>query len=154
LNVSGTGLFLLVTIAGQFCGYVTSSYVSDTLGRRKTFMVFAACAIVVDIAYMQLNLADAALLAMGFPLGFFQSGVLGGTGAFLTELFPTRIRGTAQGFTFNAGRGLGAAFPALVGYFSERYTLALMFSVFVIVAYSFVFIASFLLPETKGKELA
>jgi MFS family permease len=154
LNVSGAGLFLLVTIAGQFCGYVASSYLSDMLGRRKTFMVFAACAIVVDVAYTQLNLVDAVLLAMGFPLGFFQSGVLGGTGAFLTELFPTRIRGAAQGFTYNAGRGLGAFFPALVGYFSEQYTLALMFAVFVVVAYSFVFLAAFLLPETRGKELA
>jgi MFS family permease len=103
--------------------------------------------------YTQANRGDVALLAMGWPLGFFQSGVLAGTGAFLTELFPTRIRGTAQGFTYNAGRGLAALFPALVGYYSDQYSLGLVFGVFIVVAYALVVVAALLLPETQGKEL-
>jgi len=153
LKVSGTSLFLLVTITGQFCGYVASAHLSDYLGRRKTFILFAICAAVVAVVYTRANLGDAALLAMGWPLGFFQSGVLAGTGAFLTELFPTRIRGNAQGFSYNAGRGLAALFPALVGYYSDQFSLGSMFGGFIVIAYAIVVIAALLLPETRGKEL-
>lgn len=154
LQVSGVGLFLLVTIAGQFCGYVCSSYLSDLLGRRYTFMIFALLTAIAVLLYTQTPLVDWALLIMGFPLGFFQSGVLGGTGAFLTELFPSRLRGTAQGFTYNAGRGLASLFPALVGYFSETYSLGGAVGVFMLIAYAIVIVAALLLPETRGKELA
>jgi MFS family permease len=153
LKVSATGLFLMVTVTGQFCGYVGSSHLSDLWGRRKTFIIFALCASMVAVIYTQADLGDAALLAMGWPLGFFQSGVLAGTGAFLTELFPTRIRGTAQGFSYNAGRGLAALFPALVGYYSDQYSLGVVFGVFIVVAYALVVVAALLLPETQGKEL-
>jgi hypothetical protein len=40
-------------------------------------------------------------------------------GPFLTELFPTRIRGSGQGFCYNFGRAFGAAFPFLIGYVSQ-----------------------------------
>lgn len=153
LKVSGEGLFLLVTITGQFFGYVASSHLSDLLGRRKTFIVFAVCAGIIGIIYTQANLSDALLLVLGWPLGFFQSGVLAGTGAFLTELFPTRIRGNAQGFTYNAGRGFASLFPALVGHFADSYSLGLMFGLFFAAAYCVVIVAALLLPETKGKEL-
>ena len=36
---------------------------------------------------------------LGFPLGFFSQGVFSGMGPFLTELFPTRMRGSGHGFT-------------------------------------------------------
>jgi MFS family permease len=153
LDVSGTGIFLFVTIIGQFFGYVTSSHMHDILGRRRTFILFAVIAAIVALIYTHADLNNYLLLAMGFFLGFFQSGVLAGTGAFLTELFPSRIRGTAQGFTYNAGRGFAALFPATVGYFSETYSLGLTFGIFMCVAYAIVVVAAFLLPETKGKEL-
>jgi hypothetical protein len=41
------------------------------------------------------------MLVLGFPLGFFASGIFSGMGAFLTENFPTRVRGSGQGFAYN-----------------------------------------------------
>src|SRR5256885_7446406 len=60
------------------------------------------------------------MLVLGFPLGFFMSGIFSGAGAFLAELFPNELRGSGQGFCYNFGRGIGATFPALVGVFSDR----------------------------------
>jgi hypothetical protein len=47
--------------------------------------------------------------------GFFGHGYFSLFGAQLAELFPTAVRGTAQGLCYNAGRALSAAAPATIG---------------------------------------
>lgn len=74
-------------------------------------------------------------------------------GAFLTELYPTRLRGSGQGFCYNFGRGVGALFPALVGYLSTTMTLANAIAIFAVAAYGLFFLAAFALPETRGRIL-
>jgi hypothetical protein len=93
------------------------------------------------------------MLVLGFPLGFFASGYLSGLGPFLTELYPTRLRGSGQGFAYNVGRGFGAVFPTMVGYLSATMSLANAIAVFALCAYGLLFLGAILLPETKGKEL-
>jgi hypothetical protein len=97
---------------------------------------------------------NSAMLVLGFPLGFFASGVFSGMGAFYTENFPTRVRGVGQGFTYNVGRAIGALFPTLVGFLSARMPLGEAIGVFAGIAYATMAVAAFLLPETKGKVLA
>jgi hypothetical protein len=74
-------------------------------------------------------------------------------GAFLTELFPTRLRGSGQGFCYNFGRGIGALFPFLVGALSTTTTLANAIAIFAVAAYGLLFLAAFALPETRGRIL-
>ncbi len=74
-------------------------------------------------------------------------------GPFLSELFPTRIRGTAQGFAYNAGRAIGALFPMLVGIISATMPLGQAIGLFTLASYGILIVASLLLPETKGREL-
>jgi hypothetical protein len=73
-------------------------------------------------------------------------------GAMLAELFPTRIRASAQGFCYNSGRLLSAFAPFGIGAFAQRYgfatviaTAALFFAVGGVLIW--------FLPETKGAEL-
>jgi len=75
-------------------------------------------------------------------------------GSFLTELFPTRVRGSAQGFAYNFGRGVGALFPTFVGYLSARLPLGHAIAFFAVAAYLAMIVAVCLLPETRGKELS
>jgi hypothetical protein len=74
-------------------------------------------------------------------------------GAFFAELFPTRVRGSAMGFAYNFGRGIGATFPALVGYISTSLSLSSAIAIFATIAYSLMGLAAFLLPETRGRTL-
>ncbi|MGD0974283.1 MAG: MFS transporter [Candidatus Korobacteraceae bacterium] len=154
LSITNTGAFLLVNIAGSFFGYIIGGYIADIIGRRLSFMLFACAATITVIVYMFAAVNNTMILVLGFPLGFFPSALNAGVGAFLSELFPTRIRGTAQGFAYNAGRGIGAFFPALVGRFGDQFPLGQVIGTVAAVAYSLVIVAALLLPETKAKELA
>jgi MFS family permease len=58
-------------------------------------------------AYVVLPLGAAWLVfAIGFPLGFFSSGIFSGLAVYLAELYPTELRGAGQGFGYNIGGGL------------------------------------------------
>jgi MFS family permease len=105
-------------------------------------------------AYTQLPISNTAMLFLGFPLGFCANGIFAPMGPFLTELFPTRIRGTAQGSCFNAGRAIGALFPTLVGYLSATMDLGQAIGAFTVAAYGVLIVAGLMLPETNGRDLA
>jgi MFS family permease len=150
LNSSG---YFAVVIVASWLGYVTGGYVTDTLGRRLGFAVFSVCSIVTVLAYTLIPVSNGMMLILGFPLGFFASGTYSGIGAYLTELFPTRIRGSGMGFAYNSGRAIGATFPALVGALSAKLSLGTAVGIFAAIAYAMVFLAICLLPETKGRVL-
>jgi MFS family permease len=151
-TVGSTG-YLAALIIGSFIGYLVGAWMADRFGRRNLFLIFSLGAIAVILAYTQLPISNEIMWLLGFPLGFFASGYFSGMGAFLTELFPTRLRGSGQGFCYNFGRGIGALFPTLVGYISTMMTLGNAIAIFAVVAYSLFFLAAFALPETRGKVL-
>ena len=153
LSVLRTSGYLLVLILGSFIGYLTSAYLSDRLGRRRCFMLFALGAGSLVVAYTQIPITDAMMLALGFPLGFFLSGIFSGMGAYLSELFPSRVRGSGQGFCYNVGRALGAFCPALVGRLSGSMPLGIAIGYVAAGAYLLVILSALTLPETRGREL-
>lgn len=150
--LSSTG-YLFTLIVGSFVGYLVGAWMSDRFGRRMLFLVFSLGAIVVVLVYTLIPFSNTMLWFLGFPLGFFSSGYFSGMGAFLTELFPTRLRGSGQGFCYNFGRGLGALFPTFVGYLSSQVGLGNAVAIFAAGAYSLFFLAAFMLPETRGRVL-
>ena len=153
LSVLGTGNYLLVVIAGSFAGYLTSAWLTDRLGRKPTLLLFAVCSLCTVVGYTWLSIGDRLMLFLGFPLGFFASGSFGPMGAFFTELFPTRVRGSGQGFSYNVGRGIGALFPTLVGVLGARMGLGQAIAAFAAIAYFTMACATLALPETRGREL-
>jgi len=150
--VNSTG-YLAALILGSFAGYLVGAWLADRIGRRSLFLVFSLGAIAITVAYTQMPLSNGLMLVLGFPLGFFASGYFSGMGPFLTELYSTRLRGSGQGFCYNFGRGVGALFPALVGYISSGMSLANAIALFSIIAYGLFFVAAFALPETRGTVL-
>ena len=153
LTVLGTGGYLAVIIVGSFIGYLVSAYLADRIGRRGNFILFAVCSLLTVFVYTQLPITDNMMLILGFPLGFFASGIFSGMGAFLTENFPTRVRGSGQGFAYNFGRGIAALNPFFVGLLSASMPLGQSIGVFAGIAYGIVIVAALLLPETKGRIL-
>lgn len=153
LTVLGTGGYLGVIIVGSLIGYWVSAWLADRIGRRANFILFAVCSLITVVLYTQLPIDDTTMLFLGFPLGFFASGIFSGMGPFLTELFPTRMRGSGQGFSYNFGRGIAALNPTFVGLLSATLPLGQSIGVFAAIAYGIVIVAALLLPETRGRVL-
>jgi MFS family permease len=69
-----------------------------------------------------------------------------------SELFPTRVRARALGFTYNGARALSAAAPYTVGAIADRHGLSWAFTICA-VAFLLASLMAAQLPETKGREL-
>ena len=154
LSVLSTGTYLGVNILGSFCGYIVSAHLSDGLGRRRTFALSAVFASLTISIYMLVPVGQMTTLLLGFPLGFFQSGIVAGMGATFAELYPTHIRATGQGFSYNFGRGAGSLMPTIVGLAGATVALNVAIGVCALFSYSLVLVAVVLLPETRARALA
>jgi MFS family permease len=136
---------------GMWCGYVSFGFIADAFGRRRTYVTYLLVAAVLVPIYAMTR--DATLLLMLGPfVAFFGTGYFSGFGAVSAEIFPTRIRATAQGLTYNIGRGLSAAAPFTVGALASIYGLGAA-----LVVTSAAFLLAALLwrwiPETRGQML-
>ena len=150
----GTGSYLLVLILGAFFGFVSGAYLADGIGRKATFMVSAIASIALTVVYLFAPISNEMILPVGFGLGYVSLMMFSPMGPFMTELYPTAVRGVGQGFCYNAGRGIGALFPAAVGFLAGQFGLGLAIAVFSLGAYGVMIVALLLLPETRGRSLA
>ncbi len=144
---------MLIMCAGAFAGFVLTSYLADRFGRRPALLVFCVGAWIFTVVYMLVPMNPTLLMLMSFPVGAFATGIFAVLGPFLSELFPTHIRTTCMGFSYNLGKSLGALSIAGVGVLSERFGLAQAIGGFCLVAYALSIIAVCLLPETRGVRL-
>ncbi len=145
--------WIVVMQVGAFLGYASFGFFADRFGRKPTFVAFtvgaAAC-----VPIYGLNPGSPAILFILGPLvGFFGHGFFSMFGAMLAELFPSAVRGIAQGLCYNIGRSVSAIAPATVGYIADHsgigIALACMSVMFLLAAVLIGF-----LPETKGRALA
>ena len=97
--------------------------------------------------------ADWQLIIAGPLLGYFASGIFSGFGPYLSELFPSDVRGAGQGFCYNVGRGVAGIGPFAIGWLSTIAPIGTAMTVVAIIAYLLAVVAVLFLPETRGKEL-
>jgi len=152
LTVTKSAAWLIALQIGAFFGYISFGWIADRIGRRPAFTLFmiAAAALVPLFAFYART--PATLLTLGPLIGFFMHGYFSLFGAMLAELFPTRIRGSAQGFCYNSGRVASAGATYAIGAAAQGH----LFSTVISVAALFFGVGAvlvWLLPETKGVEL-
>ncbi len=151
LDLMKTTVWLVIMGVGKWLGYALFGFFADAVGRRRSYVTY----LLVAAALVPLfGMAETPfwLLVLGPFVAFFGTGFFSGFSAIASELFPTEIRATAMGLSYNVGRGLSAAAPAIVGLLATRFGLG---SAFLLQAAAF-FVAAMLaltLPETKGKRL-
>jgi len=152
LTTTMMSVSVFVMQVGMWFGYVTFGFVSDRVGRRKTYVTYLVAAAVLLFVYASIRL-PLVLLALGPFVAFFGTGYFSGFGAVTAEIYPTSIRATAQGFTYNIGRVVSAAAPWTVGSLAQTHGFAVALSIssvaFLLAAVTWIWI-----PETKGRELS
>lgn len=143
--------FVILMQAGMWLGYITFGFISDRLGRKRSYVGFLVAAAAFMLAYSRTR-SPAALLVLGPFVAFFGTGYFTGFGALTAEIYPTAVRATAQGLTYNAGRIVSALAPFAVGSLAQ--TRGFGFS-FLVIAAAFLAAALFWtgIPETAGKPL-
>lgn len=113
-------------------------------------MTSAIGSVVLMLVYLFAPLSNDLILPVGFLLDHINLMMFSPMGTFMTELFPTAVRGVGQGFCYNVGRGIGAVFPAMVGFLAAKLGLAAAIAISTFSGLALMIVALLLLPETRG----
>lgn len=151
LTLTKSAKWIAVVQIGAFAGYLTFGWIADRIGRRTAFTFFMIAAAIVVPLYARVT-TPTVLLLVGPLVGFFGSGYFSLFGALLAELYPTRIRATAQGFCYNVGRLASAAAPFAIGAAADRYGIGLALAVNAMF-FAVGGVLVWFLPETRGAKL-
>lgn len=142
---------VLTMQVGMWFGYVSFGFVSDRFGRRRSYVTYLVVAALLLFIYARVR-EPWVLLVLGPFVAFAGTGYFTGFGALTAEIYPTGIRATAQGFTYNIGRVASALAPWVVGKLAETRGFSVAFTTaaasFLLAALLWIWI-----PETKGREL-
>jgi MFS family permease len=96
--------------AGAVLGSAAGGWLASLCGRRATYFAVSLTTLLINVfLYRLLRPADAAFLPAVFLLGLVATVFFGWLPLYLPELFPTRVRATGSGVTFNFGRFASAA---------------------------------------------
>lgn len=145
--------FLLPMQAGAFAGYVSFGVLADRFGRRPVFAAYVLSAALAVPVFIAVAGQPWALVVVAPVLGFAGHGYFSVFGALLAELFPSTIRGSAQGFCYNIGRAASAVAPLTVGALADGWGLGATLSLLALL-YGAAAALIWALPETRGHALS
>jgi len=143
--------FIVAMQVGMWIGYVSFGYITDAIGRKRVYVTYLVMASLLLPLY-GFTKVPLVLLLLGPFVAFFGTGFFSGFGAVTAEIYPTSIRATAQGFTYNLGRIASAAAPFTVGKLATSHGFSTAFAVAGAV-YLLGALAWSWIPETRGREL-
>ena len=151
-SLTKSSMWTAVTILGMMAGIWVFGQLADRIGRKPSFLLFQAGAVIMVLTYS--NLSDQTMMLWaGAALGMFVNGMMGGYGALMSEAYPTEARATAQNVLFNIGRGIGGFGPVVVGSLVAAYSFQIAIGLLAAIYVIDMIATIFLVPELKGTEL-
>ncbi|VVE25620.1 MFS transporter [Pandoraea terrigena] len=144
---------ILLMAGGTFLGFAFTATYCDRWGRRPILLFMTIGSWIVTLLYCFVPLSPWITQVLGMLVGFFVIGMFAAVGPFLSELFPTEVRTTCMGFSYNVGKTFGALAITAVGYVSTKTGLATAIGGCCFAAYLISTAALLSLPETKDTRL-
>jgi MFS family permease len=146
------GSAIVATISGPFIGYL-----SDQIGRRGAFLVVGLPALVL-LPLMYLSMAStqniSAIAFYALAISFFGNAVLAPVPIFLNERFPTALRASGTGLSWNIGFAFGGMMPTFVSLAAgETANIPMSLAIFCFAACVLFVIGAIVAGETKGTQL-
>ena len=138
-------VIIVIMQVGMWFGYVSFGYLATAYGRKRVYVSFLVSAALLLTLFAEVR-SPWLLVVLGPCLAYAATGYFSGFAAVTAETYPTRIRSTAQGLTYNFGRLASAAAPYTAGALAERHgfgaALHLDAAAFVVAASLWVFLPS------------
>lgn len=128
--VRSFGFTLVITLA-QLPGYAVAAWLIEVWGRRLTLSVFLVGSAISAIVFGTVH-TEAAIIASGMALSFFNLGAWGALYAVTPEIYPTSSRATGAGWAAGVGRIASIVAPLLVPVLLAAGGPGLTFSVFAV----------------------
>jgi MFS transporter, putative metabolite:H+ symporter len=148
--VRSFGFTLVITLA-QLPGYAAAAFLIERWGRRPTLATFLVGS-ALGAGLFAVADAEAAVLATGMVLSFFNLGAWGALYAVTPEVYPTALRGTGAGAAAGFGRIASIAAPLCVPPLLAAGGNGLVFGTFG-AFFLLAALASRWLPEHRGHSL-
>jgi MFS family permease len=146
-----TSLLVALNLFGMFPGYASFGWVADHLGRRSSYILYTLMAAILVPLYASAR-QPWFVLVIGTLTAFFGTGFFSGSGIIGSEIFPTRVRARALGFTYNGARTMSSIAPFVIGKVGQAKGLSWAFYLCG-ATFFFSTIAATQLPETRGRAL-
>ncbi len=127
---------------------------SDMIGRKKTFLLVGVCMLILlPLCYLGMAKATdtTSITLYAFAIAFLGNAGYAPVLIFLNERFPTEIRASGTGLSWNIGFALGGMMPTFVSLASgSPAQIPMSLSIFIGVIFVIYLIGALLIPETKG----
>jgi len=153
-NQTASFILMACSFAAFFAAIMVGS-LSDFIGRKKTFMLVGIAAIILlPVFYLGMagstNLTTIVLYALG--ISFIGNAGYAPVLIFLNERFPTSMRASGTGLSWNLGFAIGGILPTFVSLASATTAdIPMSLSIFAVAVFALYLIGSLVIPETKGE---
>ena len=145
------GYAQIMSGVGAIIGCLIAPLVAAKLNRRIAYFLLCLGSLVsAEFLFTGFHSYSARFLFVVFIVGGFSAAFYGWLPLYLPELFPTRVRATAQGIAFNSGRIVAATGSIFLSLHTIDYA---KMGVAVSAIYLVGMVLIWLAPETKGKPL-
>src|SRR5205807_5989299 len=107
----------ICSAAGAIIGTILAALLGGWLGRRLAYCLLCLASLGSALLLFQVSAGyGTEFLAFTFLAGLMTASFYGWLPLYLPELFPTKVRATGQGFSFNFGRIIAAIGSLQGGY--------------------------------------
>jgi MFS family permease len=139
---------------GAIIGCLIAPFIGSKLGRRPAYFLLCLASLVIcEFLFRGFASVTFGFWIVVFLVGAVTAAFYGWLPLYLPELFPTRIRATAQGIAFNFGRIFAAAGALMGGQLVELWGDYGRMAAALSLIYVLGMILIWLAPETKGRPL-
>lgn len=146
---------LMACSVSAFVAAVLVGMLSDVIGRKKTFLIIGILAIILlPTFYLGMARTTDLTSIVLFSLGIAFVGNAGYAPVliFLNERFPTAMRATGTGLSWNIGFAIGGMMPTFVSLASPTPAdIPMSLSIFAGGVFLLYLIGTLIVPETKGQ---
>jgi len=151
-NISS--LILMGASVSAFISAILVGALSEKIGRKPTFLAIGLCALVL-LPLCDLGLAKATdttdVTLYALAIAFIGNAGYAPVLVFLNERFPTSLRASGTGLSWNIGFAAGGMMPTFVSLASATLAnIPASLAIFAVVIFVIYLIGGILIPETKG----